>query len=444
MQQQSLSQSSGRVPASRFVSFLFAALSFLSVGMLTSACGNGGTGGSGGSGGGTGGAGGSTGAGDCIGGVVVNGVCEGKCTPDKCIEGNTCVGNRCMLKCDSHKDCYPDGSQSCVPAKEDDTAADISVCQFTGKSAGVGTSCPFGPECANWLSCPDGGTCFASQCAGDTAACVLDDVACKDVENCIFGKCPDGSGCRADCATNCKPWLECDTKGEADADAYCTQRDCVSDDECLGGYYCGIVRDPHEICGSDPPKGDNNLCGSTLEPCKTPGQDGTSLFEGSLCMLRKSCIKRAQGAPCTTDLDCSLIDSQKCVAFGGETHCSNKCGIEGDCLSDADCDAGLGACVPKFGAWKGTGGKFCEPCLSDEDCGAKGTSWACAELSGGARACFDESFPDTCTKDSDCPKAPGGKAGTCFDEGEGFSAADNLYHRCYLPLNPSDNKTSCW
>lgn len=447
MQQQRLSQSSGRAPTSRFVSYLFAALSFMSVGMLTPACGDGGTGGEGGAGGDTtsgsggGGTGGGTG-GDCVGGVVVNGVCEGKCTPDKCLADNTCVGNRCMLKCDSHKDCYPDGSQTCAPATEDDTSAAISVCQFTGKSAGQGTSCPFGPECANWLSCPDGGTCFASQCAGDAAACVMDDVACKDVENCIVGKCPDGSGCRVDCAASCTAWLECETKGEADAEAYCTRRDCAADEDCLSGYYCGIVRDPHEICGSSPKKGDNNFCGLTNEACKTPGQDGTSLFEGSLCLLRKSCLKRDQAVACASDLDCSLIAGQTCVAFAGESHCARKCNINSDCLPDTKCEAG--ACVPKFGAWVGTGGKFCEPCLSDEDCGANGTTWACTDLSGGMRACFDQSFPDTCTKDTDCPASPSGKPGTCFDGGEGFAPGDSLYQRCYLPINSVTNKTSCW
>ena len=455
--------SSERTRASRLVSCLLAALAFTSAAMFVSACGgddgSGGSGGSGASGGGGagGGNGGSGGAGECIGGVIVNGVCEGKCTPDKCLADNTCVGNRCVLKCDSHEDCYPDGSQSCAPTVEDDTNAPINACLFHGKSAGIGTTCPFGAECANWLSCPDGGTCFPFQCGGDPAACVLDDAACNGAEGCVIGKCAaDGAPCRVGCQTECKPWLECATAGEGDAEAYCTNRDCESDTDCIGGYFCGIVRDPHSICGSNPKKGDNNFCGQTTEDCVTVGPDGqatlgpdgqpdnTSRFEGSLCLLRKSCIKRGQAAPCTSDIDCSLFDGQKCVAFAGESRCARTCAATLDCAPDTKCDPGLGACVPKADTWTIPPGTFCTQCLNDEDCGSNGTAWACTDLSSGMKACFDQSFPDTCNTDADCPKAPGGKAGTCLDEAEGVGPGDSLYNRCYLPLNASTGKTSCW
>jgi hypothetical protein len=68
----------------------------------------------------------------------------------------------------------------------------------------------------------------------------------------------------------------------------------------------------------------------------------------------------------------------------------------------------------------------------------------CASLSGGMRACFDFSFPDTCTSDADCPAAPGGRRGSCLDEDQGVPPSDPLYHRCYLPYTAADNKTSCW
>ncbi|MEZ4310204.1 MAG: hypothetical protein R3F14_19355 [Polyangiaceae bacterium] len=419
-------QRSARAP--RVFSFLFAAIALVGAGLLAPAC-----------------DGGEPPGEDCLGGFITeDGECVGKCKPDKCIADNACVDNACQLKCASHKDCYPDGSQDCVPAKEDDTGTDIAVCQFQPRSAGVGTACPFGIECGNWLSCPDNGTCFASQCGGDAAACVLDSAACEGVENCTYGKCPDGSGCRVNCQVDCKPWLECNTKGEADADAYCTKRDCETDADCIGGYYCGIIRDPHEVCGSSPKKGDNNFCGQTTESCITPGSDGTSRFEGSLCMLRKSCVKRDQDTPCTTDLDCSQIEGQKCVAYAGETRCARTCALDTDCLADHTCDLAAGACVPRFTSWVGSGGGFCEPCLSDEDCGSKGSTWACSELSGGMRGCFDQAFPDTCNTNLDCPKSPSGKAGTCLDEGEGVDPSSSVYKRCYLPINNSDNKTSCW
>lgn len=419
-----------RARSFRLVSYLLAALSVASVAALLPACG-----------------GGEAPPGEkCVGGVIVNGVCEGKCSPDKCLAENTCVENRCVLKCDSHRDCYLDGSQDCLPSKEDDTDADVLTCQFPGRPAGTGTACPFQIECANWLACPDNGTCFASQCGNNPTACTQDADACGGDANCVIGKCPDGTGCRVNCTNDCKPWLECQTTGEGDAEAYCTKRDCASDTDCTGGYYCGIIRDPHEICGSSPPKGDNNFCGQTNEPCAMPGANGTSLFEGSLCMLRKSCVKRDQGAPCNNDLDCTQLDNQKCVSFAGETRCARGCSQNTDCLQDATCDLGLGACVPKFGKWIAdeAGGKFCEPCKNDEDCGSNGSSWGCAELSGGMRACFDESFPDTCTTNADCPKSPSGKSGTCLNENVGVDPSSSVYHRCYLPINLNDNKTTCW
>src|SRR5690349_6932901 len=55
---------------------------------------------------------------ECIGGFKnADGICEGKCKPGLCKEGNTCVDNRCVLKCTSHADCYV-GAQECAEATE--------------------------------------------------------------------------------------------------------------------------------------------------------------------------------------------------------------------------------------------------------------------------------------------------------------------------------------
>ncbi|MFO0552904.1 MAG: hypothetical protein U0271_31240 [Polyangiaceae bacterium] len=427
-----------------FSTRLFAVSSFAVLGSLlafTVACGDSGTGGGGG-----GNVGGSD---DCRGGVIVNGVCEGKCTPDQCLEGNTCVGNRCVLLCDSQADCFQDGSQSCAAAVEDDTGSNINVCQPSGKSGGIGVPCPSGSECGDWYQCPDGGTCHASDCGGDLTACAADTAACEGVDNCTIGKCPDGSACRTDCGTACYPWLDCQTAGLADADSYCINRDCQSDDDCIDGYFCAIVRDPHEVCDSNPQKGDSQFCGTTSEGCLAVDgtghtTDGSTRFEGSLCMLRQSCMKRGQAAPCATDLDCSRIDAQKCATYAGETRCSRLCANDDDCHPDDTCDTAQGACVPRFSAWVTATGGFCEPCLSDADCGDASSTKACVDISGGARACFDEAFPDTCTTDANCPTAPGGKHGSCLDERFGLAPGDSVYHRCYLPLDVNSNKTECW
>lgn len=404
----------------------------------------------------------------CIGGVIKDGKCEGKCVPSLCLDQNTCVGNRCLLECGGHLECYANGVQSCSPAKEDDTGDDILVCQPSGKPAGIGAPCVAGNECASWLRCPDGGDCKAEQCGGDAAACVPDPDACKDAAACTAGKCPDGSACRVDCAKDCAPWLECESVAEGDADAYCTERDCQADADCLPGYYCGIVRTRYGICGpackddggmkqcaggerdGEPceddkfcQKGNDGICGETMESCKAPGEGGATFFEGSQCLLRRSCLKRGPAVACASDVDCSRVEGQKCALLGGERRCAKGCSADSDCPSDSRCDSAQGSCLPRFGAWLGKGG-FCEPCISDEDCGKVGSTAACAVLPANGKACFDYAYPAECTADADCPKSPSGLRGACLDEGESYNPGDALYHRCAFPIDPETKNPTCW
>ncbi len=408
---------------------------------------------------GSGATGGTTSGGGCVGGIVIDGECRAKCSPDKCIqppEGetwrNTCVENTCKLVCDAHSDCFLDGTQDCAAKTEDDTTAAVNVCVANGKASGFGNSCPFGNECDTQLACPNGRPCGASNCGGDAAACKKDSVACFGVENCTLGVCDaagqpyHGKPCSLEpaCPDNeCKP-MTCLTSGELDADAYCGKHDCSTDADCPGGFWCGVTMDPHGICNSMPAKGDNNHCGTTADPCIDPanfGTDGATYFEGSLCILRRTCMKREACAPCETDLDCSRVDNQRCVQVGPAKNCAVNCNTDSDCEDDFTCQAN--SCVPRFGACKGQG-NFCEPCLSDDDCGGVGTTMACIQGSGNQKACFDLSFPDACTTNADCPAAPGGKHGTCLDENFGVGPGDSVYHRCYLPINLSTNKTGCW
>lgn len=408
--------------------------------------------------------------GDCVGGVIIDGVCEGRCTPDKCLEQNTCVGNRCVLLCSSHEDCRPDGVQSCAPAVEDDTGAEVFTCQPSGVAAGPGAACLIGDECARYLTCPAGGGCLADQCGGDPGACAPDEAACEGVDGCTTGVCPDGSSCRSGCAADCAPTpgLECESIGEGDTTAYCTLRDCATDGDCIAGFHCGVVRVKGDLCGptcagaagaetcqggprdgwpcdgdSFCQKGNDEICGEADGPCLSPGEAGATAFEGSQCLLRRSCLRRGPGAPCASSLDCSRVEGQTCASLGGELRCATVCTSDFDCVAGMACDVEQSACVPRFGAWVGTG-QFCEPCFTDEDCGSKGSTAACAEIPGGERACFDHAYAVPCTTDADCPLSPGGRRGACLDEGENEGPSSPKYHRCYLPIDPDTMKTSCW
>lgn len=385
-------------------------------------------------------------SGECIGGVVVNGVCEGKCKPELCLEGNTCVGNRCVLKCSSHLECYP-GIQDCAPAEEDDTGEKIMVCTGNGRPVGYGAPCPFGVECSGFGSCPDGTPCSLAQCNFNPGDCVRDAEACGDDPDCFAGKCSDGSACVVQpCPIEqCTSLgLECRTRGEGDAEAYCAKPHCSTDADCPGGYECAITRDPHAICNTNPKKGNNSFCGVTDEACIDRDDfeaNGSTFFEGAICLLRKACVKRSQCSPCTSDLDCSLVPGLRCVPIGGENRCARSCSRREDCDLDHECveiDEETSACVPRFGACVGSG-NFCEPCVNDEDCGGVGTTMACVTNLRGERACLDLAFPHECTTDDDCPTSPSGRHGSCNDEG-----------RCSLPLyrrDPRDPESlvqSCW
>lgn len=441
--------------------FALACLSLTSSLLLVDCDDSGGTGGSSSSS--------STGAGTCADGVVIDGVCSGKCTSDKCLQptmgeawSNTCVTNACQLVCATHDECAPNGSQDCVAATKDEDSATVSVCQANGKLPAYGVECPQGTECGDKFTCPSGEPCGASNCGGDATLCVRDGEACRIPDGsggfktdpaCTKGRCVaegapfDGAVCHvgeACAAAECQA-LRCTGAAPGDAYAFCTRDHCEVDTDCPGGWTCGTVRDPHAICGTNPVKGDNGFCGSTTEACIDPAdfaKDGASFFEGSLCLLKKSCVKRSPCMPCATDLDCSALPNQKCVQIGADKRCASDCGTDKDCPDDYACTAG--SCTPRFGACEAPTSTFCAPCVTDEDCGKKGSTWGCADLSSGGRGCFDEAFPDTCTTDADCPTSPSGIHGTCLNESFGVSPGDSIYQHCYLPLDLNSNKTSCW
>jgi len=401
------------------------------------------------SGGGDGGAGG--GGIVCDGGLLLeDGSCVPKCDPAKCVEGNTCVGNVCVLQCTGHGDCGP--GQQCGAVLEDDTNAEIGACQLSCKSGFIGLYCPFGTECDDKFACPTGESCGASVCGG--GECVADPTLCPaDDPECALGTCAaDGTVCFVpSCAADACRALTCLSAGVGDAEAVCTNQDCQGDLDCGPGFYCGTTRDPQMICGTD--KGE-------VEPCIDPANfaaAGATYQEGPASLLRNTCIPRPQCAACESDLDCSPVigwdgtdgavsplgEQMRCIPIGEGNHCAQTCATAGDCDPDYACATDIGLCVPKFGACTGTGA-YCDPCLNDLDCsGAEGSS-ICLELSGNQTACFDLSFPDTCTSDNDCPMSAGGFNGECLDEGEGLTSTDGAYHRCYVPFDSGASKFGCW
>jgi len=340
----------------------------------------------------------------CVGGIQTDaGECLAKCDPARCVvevvgdggvpvltDGgvpvNACVDNQCMLRCGSHYDCFVP-TESCAPAVEDDTRADVNICQTNDRPEELLKSCPFGDT-------------------GD-----YDD------------ECPED--------------MLCIVEREGDADAYCTEPDCLTDADCAPGMYCGAVRDPHQICGTS--KGDNIFCGQTSEDCIEPedlSEDGP-LFEGPLCVMRRACLVRDECAPCETDVDCSF-SSTKCIEIDGEMRCASGCDFDSDCALDKECEDDF--CIPRSGSCPAPGGRFCDPCLSDMDCGDADNMWVCDEVQIGQWVCLD--YGTTCGTSAECETTPRGDQGICWwaESYQGTGAIPI----CHPGQDPDSGFFTCW
>jgi hypothetical protein len=486
----------------------------------------------------------------CVGGIPDEaGGCTAICDATKCAPGNICVANACALPCTSHDDCFPT-TQECAAAI-DDAGKDVFVCSSSGHWPGYdmfgnpsqfGHTCFFSPdECLGFFACPSGLECDPGACYGQPAQCQLDAAACAGKDECNIGTCANHDpadvcnfgvnpprcavsqhvcGSDQDClrcavttcdAAQCTPFT-CITKGEGDATAYCTHHDCADDTECPVGYYCGVTRDPHDICGptcsnnvcvggpndGNPctgdgscQKGNSTACGLSTEPCKDPAtfkENDATFTEGPICLMRNTCLKRNECAPCENNLDCTLGDAEACTSYGGKGVCARFCtkdvgdcrgdefcqpyvpltqGATGtckstpdvDCAAPADCPEELDqlaadgcvarkVCVPASGACDASNAgpteKFCHHCVNDFDCGDASSRFACQSPTEGQSACFDVDLTATCTTDMDCPSSPGGDHGECLDEQEGVGPTDAVYHHCYWPFDDLDMRFTCY
>ncbi len=289
----------------------------------------------------------------CVGGVILeDGTCVAKCDPSKCLPGNTCVDNKCTLECTAHSQCTQ-YTQSCLPAKEDDTGRDLHVCTNV-PAVEYGDACPFGTGCA-------------------------------DV---------------------------CQSTGPGDSRSYCTMT-CESDASCPAGFECGTVRVGRPICGTN--KGNSSLCGTSSEPCITREQiaePGSRFVEGQFCLEERRCLKRETCASCETDVDCSWGMNLKCARLIDGKKCLPTCGKQSDCEADKYCDEVSFVCRPKTDAC--TGNQFCSPCRYDSDCP---TDFACLQLHGSEMGCIKLRNVTACTNSSQCPMTPSGVRGSCLQNG---------------------------
>lgn len=373
---------------------------------------------------------------ECVGGLVLDGgECIARCNVAACVEGNRCVNNECKLVCETSLDCIP-GSQDCVEVTEDVYAdggggGTITVCVDVDVDAcaegyrRVNTECKL--VCETFLDCiPDSQNCLEA-----TADVDANGGGGEAIKVCVDTDHPPGIGEPCPVGDECDGDLVCLTRGEGDGDAYCAEVGCTEDSGCTPGYRCGVTHDPRRICGTS--KGDNDICGRTNEDCLSRDDIAPPYSEGSVCLLRNTCIKPAQCSPCESDLDCLYGTDLACVDIDGEDRCAPRCNSSTDCNSDSTCIDDV--CKPKFGSCTGNGG-FCEPCLDDRDCGDESSSSFCVEYQEGQFGCTTpcaSTFDCYCGAPLDQCYSPGGLLSQCLFAGYCAGITPAMVINCWEP-----------
>ncbi len=392
------------------------------------------------------------------------------CTSDKDCDtyrGFGCVDDQCVVEgCRDSEDCGELGQ--CRPGKKPD-GGDTTWCDKDATASVDGDPCKANTDCdeLGGQVCADGACRVPSHCQTHAD--------CAGIGQCVVGADPDGnearycdpdkdamngegqfgwpclSGTSADCDED--NGFVCISAGEGDSDAYCTQRDCLKDDDCGAGYRCALTRSATRPC--------NDQCGFTGaggSDCAADADIGSGKkFEcGPLGLLTRLCLKREFCAECETDADCLGAPNQVCAKDkSGTKICTSLCdkSVKNACpwKADAECgdfdsDLGQPTCSHRFGQCKGTG-LGCEPCIDDGDC----PGGLC--LSTGfspASYCVDMRVSCTCTvgddfcTSADCPDAPSGRALQCLGGSDVTSSA--LYQTCFGAEvgTLSTPKRGCW
>src|SRR5690606_37458769 len=100
--------------------------------------------------------------------------------------------------------------------------------------------------------------------------------------------------------------------------------------------------------------GVGSICGEgATTPCvdTAAAPAGSQFFEGPVCLMQRTCLRRDECAPCETNLDCSLGPADVCASHFDQNVCARFCNDNGDCAPDEEC---LG-----YAAASGKGGQTC-------------------------------------------------------------------------------------
>lgn len=229
--------------------------------------------------------------------------------------------------------------------------SDCDGCGANGACVDDGTGARCYPSCSQPSDCPANFHCAPTPGSASKGYCVADRVTYGVAES---GARPWGRSCLPGAGLE-NPECDldhgflCHAERPSDANAYCTQFDCQSDDDCGGGFYCEHI---------------NNA----------PNWETTSRSFG-IDRTLTACLKRTYCTPCEGDVECEPIDGLKAVCVAGtdgKKFCTKPCDSAAACRADATCEpapeaGGATVCKPRAGMCRGDG-SFCSPCFSDFDC----------------------------------------------------------------------------
>jgi hypothetical protein len=284
-----------------------------------------------------------------------------------------------------------------------------SVCLGSGALL---KSCMPDPPATTSNGCPEGLNCYRTDVGSNQGVCLMMRV-CNVDSDCTDSQRPK---CVATLVHEIEPLVTtdhlecvqptCATSGSAchvgescSADYYNTGDqvpdicipNCLGDGECPPNYAC--ARNP-----SAP--GSPAVC--------VPGVPGDRCNHQEDCIWG-DCLDTGAGfnecilaLPCTTDLDCRMLDAPNETFACGTSGCVGLAAFDGsNCLTDGDCESEE-QCFwySPYGAGGGHG-ECRAPCAADLTCAARGgVPQVCLE--GGAGGCYPGNFGMPCTQSSEC------------------------------------------
>jgi hypothetical protein len=282
--------------------------------------------------------------------------------------------------------------------------------QCIDDGSGSGPTCH--AVCVKQADCPANYLCNDGQANGGTVSWCVPNVHAYTPgpgewgAQCAASK---GEGANPDC--NWAMNFACYAQSPTDANAFCTQFACATDDECPGGWWCSTQNvGPNATSTAATYGKTRNIClpRSYCAPCKkdldcyapagstpvhcVPDVNGATFcapqcastancaFDATCTAPWKVCTPAAAGGQaCTTDDQCPPSGSayQHCV--GGA--CTPECSSVAGCAAGQTCVANTTVCVPRAGVCVGDG-SFCSPCRSDDDCVGKTSALSTPRLPG--------------------------------------------------------------